>query len=59
MSEHDETASETDPAEAIEAFLHAADDAYTEYERGYTDADATLRRLEGAIETLREATDDE
>ncbi|EMA22136.1 hypothetical protein [Haloarcula argentinensis] len=41
--------------DAIEAFLNEADDAYGEYEQGYTDADATLRRLETAIEELRTA----
>ena len=41
---------------AVEQFLADADAAYEEYDRGYTDADATLRRLETAIEELREAT---
>jgi len=45
----------TDADAAIERFLKRADDAYGEYEAGYADADATLRRLEGHIETLREA----
>ncbi|EMA20947.1 MULTISPECIES: hypothetical protein [Haloarcula] len=44
--------------EAVEAFLSEADNAYDEYEQGYTDADATLRRLETAIEELRTATED-
>jgi hypothetical protein len=45
--------------EAVAAFLRAADDAYDEYEHGYTDADATLRRLESAIAELRSATESE
>jgi hypothetical protein len=44
--------------DAVEAFLNEADDAYGEYEEGYTDADATLRRLETAIEELRTATEE-
>ena len=41
--------------DAIEEFLRKADAAYGEYEQGYADADATLRRLEGPIEELRDA----
>ncbi len=48
--------SETD--EAIERFLRKADSTYAEYEQGYADADATLRRLDGYIEELRQAADD-
>ena len=44
--------------DAVEAFLNEADNAYDEYEQGYTDADATLRRLETAIEELRTATEE-
>jgi hypothetical protein len=44
---------------AVEAFLSEADSAYEEYDRGYTDADATLRRLESAIERLRTASREE
>ena len=44
--------------DAVEAFLNEADDAYGEYEQGYTDADATLRRLETAIDELRTATEE-
>ncbi|AAV48169.1 hypothetical protein BDK61_3236 [Haloarcula quadrata] len=44
--------------DAVEAFLNEADDAYGEYEQGYTDADATLRRLETAIEELRTSTEE-
>jgi hypothetical protein len=45
--------------EALATFFSAAEDAFDEYERGYTDADATLRRLEGAIDDLRTATESE
>ena len=38
----------------IERFLERADDAYDEYENGYADADATLRRLKRHVEDLRE-----
>lgn len=50
--------SDQDVAAAVESFLSEADDAYGEYERGYSDADATLRRLETAIEELRAATEE-
>ncbi|MFB6309372.1 MAG: hypothetical protein ABEH35_08590 [Haloarculaceae archaeon] len=49
----------SDLESAVEEFLRAADDCYEEYERGYTDADATLRRLEPRIEELRGALEDE
>ena len=45
----------TDPDEAIEEFLRKADAVYEEYEQGYADADATLRRLESHVEELRDA----
>lgn len=44
---------------AVETFLSEADSAYEEYDRGYTDADATLRRLESALDQLREASREE
>lgn len=50
--------SNDDLSEAVAAFLSEADSAYEEYDRGYTDADATLRRLESAVEQLRTAADD-
>ena len=43
--------------DAIEEFFRKADAAYEEYEQGYADANATLRRLEGPIEDLREAAE--
>ncbi|WP_254839234.1 hypothetical protein [Natronomonas marina] len=48
----------TDTEEAVEQFLRKADAAYEEYEQGYTDADATLRRLERHLDRLREATEE-
>jgi len=48
--------SETD--EAVERFLRKADEAYGEYEQGYADADATLRRLEGHLDHLRTAVEE-
>ena len=47
----------TDPDEAIEEFLRKVDAAYGEYEQGYADADATLRRLERQVDDLREAAE--
>jgi hypothetical protein len=47
----------TDPEDAIEQFLAAADDCYADYDKGYDDADATLRRLEAHIDELRSATE--
>ena len=46
---------DADADDAIDRFLQKADDAYGEYEAGYADADATLRRLERHIKELREA----
>ena len=41
--------------DAVEEFLEKADTAYEEYDHGYADADATLRRLESHVEELRDA----
>jgi hypothetical protein len=41
----------------IEAFFEQFDTAYGEYEQGYADADATLRRVKEHVETLREAAE--
>ena len=38
---------------SVQEFLDAVDDCYDEYERGYTDADATLRRIERHLDELR------
>ena len=47
----------TDAEAAIEEFLRKADAAYEEYEQGYADADATLRRLEHHVEDLRDTAE--
>jgi len=41
----------------LRAFFERFDDAYGEYEQGYADADATLRRIKNDVETLREAVE--
>jgi hypothetical protein len=48
----------TDTDEAVVCFLRKAASTYEEYEQGYADADATLRRLEGHIDDLRSAVED-
>jgi len=50
--------SDDDIETAVEVFLNEADSAYNEYEQGYSDADATLRRLEAAIVELRTAAEE-
>lgn len=57
MSDSD-SSSDQDLTDAVDSFLTEADSAYDEYDKGYTDADAILRRLETAIETLREANNE-
>lgn len=42
--------------DAVAEFLQDADTVYSEYDKGYMDADAALSRLENAVETLREQT---
>jgi hypothetical protein len=44
--------------DAVEEFLENADTVYGEYDQGYADADATLRRLKRHIEDLRETHED-
>jgi hypothetical protein len=44
--------SDTDP---LTAFLREYDRAMRDYEKGYTDADATLSRVDSAVDELREA----
>jgi hypothetical protein len=43
---------------SVEEFLGNANSVLSEYEQGYTDADAALSVLEGEIEELREALDE-
>lgn len=40
--------------ETLAAFFDEYDDAMRDYEKGYTDADATLERVAKAAEALRE-----
>ena len=47
----------SDLEDAVRTFLSDADDCYGEYENGYADADATLRRLDSHLEELREAVE--
>ena len=47
-----------DLEESVREFLHSVDDCYGEYDNGYTDADATLRRLESHVEDLRDAVEE-
>ena len=49
----------TDADATITEFLRKADAAYEEYEQGYADADATLRRLERHVDDLREAQEND
>ncbi len=42
----------------VREFLASADDCYSEYDNCYTDADATLRRLETHVDDLRDAVEE-
>lgn len=42
----------------IHEFLQKTDEAYREYEQGYANADATLRKLQDYVETLGESVDE-
>jgi hypothetical protein len=44
----------TDLEDAVEEFLQDADTVYSEYDKGYMNADVALDRLEDGIEELRE-----
>lgn len=48
----------SDYGEAIGTFLDAADNAFEEYDRGYADADATLRVVRTHVEELRETIEE-
>jgi len=41
--------------DAVDAFLRDVDAAHDDYDRGYTDADATLSVVMSHVERLREA----
>ncbi|MFD1587144.1 hypothetical protein ACFR9U_09120 [Halorientalis brevis] len=47
----------TDTDDAVEKFLREADTVFGEYDDGYMDADAALRRLRTEIENLEESTE--
>jgi len=47
----------TDQDDAIEQFLNDADAAFEEYDRGYADADATLRVVRTHVNDLRDAVE--
>lgn len=49
----------TDLESAVEEFLDRVDRVYEEYDEGYVDADAALHVLEGHVETLAAAVDEE
>ncbi|CCQ34811.1 hypothetical protein HLRTI_000903 [Halorhabdus tiamatea SARL4B] len=40
---------------AVEEFLKEYDDAREDYDRGYVDADATVRLVDSHVEDLRDA----
>lgn len=44
----------TDLEEAVHAFLQDADTVFSEYERGYVDADTALSQMEFHVRTLGE-----
>ncbi|MFB6191774.1 MAG: hypothetical protein ABEI11_00455 [Haloarculaceae archaeon] len=44
--------------EAVQGFLDDVDRTYGEYDRGYADADATLRMLRSHVDALREEFDE-
>lgn len=47
----------TDTDDAVEAFLSEAETIYSEYDDGYMDADAALRRLRTEIDALGESVE--
>lgn len=49
----------TDESEAaVEEFLAAVETVYDEYDQGYLDADAALRRLRVEVDDLAESVED-
>jgi hypothetical protein len=48
----------TDHDEELTAFLQEAETVYEEYDQGYLDADAALRRLRPLVEDLDAALED-
>lgn len=47
----------TDANERIEEFRREAETVFEEYDQGYIDADAALRRLRRHVENLTDGTD--
>lgn len=48
----------TELDDAVKRFLRDAEKAYSEYEKGYTDADATLRVLRAHLDYLEAALEE-
>jgi hypothetical protein len=48
----------TDHDDELTAFLQEAEIVYEEYDEGYLDADAALRRLRPLVEDLADAAED-
>ncbi|WP_202935127.1 hypothetical protein [Halorussus amylolyticus] len=48
----------SDTEDAVKEFLQNAGKVYTEYDRGYIDADAAMSRLEKDIDDLRERVEE-
>lgn len=48
----------SDHEEELDAFLQEAETVYEEYDQGYLDADAALRRLRPLVEDLTDAAED-
>ncbi|WP_192498298.1 hypothetical protein [Halorussus halophilus] len=48
----------SDLEDAVKQFLRETDTVYSEYEKGYVDADAALSRVESHVEELRESAED-
>jgi len=49
----------SDTDDAVEEFLRDVETVFDEYDQGYMDADAALKRLRRHIEDLDQATADE
>jgi len=55
--EESEASDDIDPT-AVQAFIDDADSALAEYDRGYTDADATIRVLRRHLDSLRDTVEE-
>jgi hypothetical protein len=54
----EESGADGDLAAAVEEFLDDAETVYGEYDQGYLDADAALRRLRTHLDDLEEAAEE-